>query len=605
MRAEAADNSQEPGRRASVGTTLLAVAAVLAALGTIWYRLFSGVDLEDESGWLVVPWRWALGDTPFVDEENLAQVTSFLVYPFVKAFALLRGNDVTGLVLYGRHLYLGLALVVGAITYVVLRRLLRRQLALVIAALSVALLALDSPQISSTGLAAALLTLGALLGLRSVTEPPARPWALASGVAFGLAVVAYPTLLFVVPFFAVFLSFALGRRALAIVEHGAFIRPPDPPGPPTGRNAWLVLSAWALGGVLVFVPVGLLLASFGTTNLARCWRYTLSAGRTLGQLGGSAKASEVAAGLVSLFWSRPYLLAGAVAAYLVYRRWPRIGRGLLLGLPAALAVAAQRPGTGTAALLLIAAALAPYCFVFLPSERRADGGRLLIWVWAPTLLAGAMAAYTSSLGAIQAAMGVVPAVLTGAVFVAWALESVPWPSARFPWLGLVFLVALLAVAVSLPLVREQSRAAQTTTRFTSGPWWGISTGRDEHAFVSRLAADLTTQAAQGGRLLVFYGGSGAYLLWPGDVATNSYWIRSGSGGEMGALPSATVAALRRHRVVPDVVLHFAATEGLSAAELQAGSGGLDYPTVLVRPEYAIHRRPSAETVEDVLRRLRR
>ena len=79
-------------------------------------------------------------------------------------------------------------------------------------------------------------------------EPPARGWALASGAASGLAVVAYPTLLFVLPFYAVFLAFAFGRRVVAMVAQAAFAHPPDPPGPPTGRAAWLALSAWALGG---------------------------------------------------------------------------------------------------------------------------------------------------------------------------------------------------------------------------------------------------------------------------------------------------------------------------------------------------------------------
>ena len=76
------------------------------ALVLTWRRLFFGMDLQDESYYILVPWRWALGDKPFVDEENLAQVVGFLEYPFIKAFEVLRGGDVTGLVLYGRHLYL-------------------------------------------------------------------------------------------------------------------------------------------------------------------------------------------------------------------------------------------------------------------------------------------------------------------------------------------------------------------------------------------------------------------------------------------------------------------------------------------------------------------
>jgi len=86
---------------------------------------------------------------------------------------------------------------------------------------------------------------------------------LASGVAYGLSVVAYPTLVFIVPFLPVFLAFALGRRAVAMVAEGSFVRPPDPQGPPTGNHAWMIVSAWALGLAIVLVPASLLIAGFG------------------------------------------------------------------------------------------------------------------------------------------------------------------------------------------------------------------------------------------------------------------------------------------------------------------------------------------------------
>lgn len=590
------------GTRAAAGAS---VAATGAAIALAWYRLWQGIDLNDESGWLVVPWRWALGDRPFVDEENLAQIPSFLVYPFVKAFAVARGYDVTGLVLYGRHLYLLMAVGVAFVSFLVLRRLVRWELALLIAALCVAFLSRDTPQVTSTTMAAALLTLGAVLGLRAVLEPWARRWALACGGAFGLAVVAYPTLLFVVPFAVVFLAFALGRRAVAMIAEGAFASPPDPLGPPTGRAAWDVVSSWALGGCLVLAPVGLVLVSFGVDNLVQCWRYTLVIGRDLGQLGGAVKAYEVASGFWAFVWSRPYLMGAAIAVYLVYRRRPSVGRALLAGLPIALWLAARQEALGTAGFVLICAALAPYLYVFTPADRRVDGARVLIWVWAPTLLTGAMAAYTSSLGYVHASMGVFPGVLASALFTAWALESVTPIRSREPVLAIVVLIAILGVTVSFQF-REQARLApQATVRFSEGPWWGISVPKAEHAFVTRLADDLAATARPDDKLLVFYGGSGVYLLWNGDIAANSYWIRHGESGQLGTLPAPTIDYYHRHHEVPTLAIHLVTTAGLSPAELQASCGGLGYPPILVRPTYAVHRKPPQLTVDEVLARLSR
>jgi hypothetical protein len=600
--------AQSPGTKrrdrvsgaAVVGYASLSIVSALLALALAWYRLFQGLDLEDESGALVVPWRWAMGDRPFVDEENLAQIPGLLLYPFVKLFAVVRDYDVTGLVLYGRHLYLFMALGVAVAAFVVLRRLVRWELSLPIAALCVAFLSRDTPQLSSTTMGAALLTLSSVLGLRAVIEPPARGWALASGAALGLAVIAYPTLLFVAPFYAVFLAFAFGRRVVAMVSQGAFAHPPDPQGPPTGHTAWLALSAWALGGALTLIPVSVVILSFGPDNLVRAWRHTLAIGRDLGQLGGATKAYDVVSGLWGFAWSTPYLVLAAVVVYGLYRRWPTLGRTALAGLPVALWLAGQQPGLGTSGFVLMYAALAPYLYLFVPQERRPEGAKVLVWVWVPALLAGAMAAYTSSLGYVHAAMGVFPGVLAGALFLAWILESLRRPGARAPWLALVVLVAVLGVAVSFQFREHARLAPQATKRFSTGPWWGISVAAPQHAFVTRLAADLDAQERPGDKLLVFYGGPGLYLLWHGEVATNSYWIRQGDGGEMGTLPEPTLDFFRRQHEVPTVAVHLFDTSGRSPAELRAGSGGLDYPAVLVRPEYAIHRKPADKTVDEVL-----
>jgi hypothetical protein len=84
------------------------------------------------------------------------------------------------------------------------------------------------------------------------------------------------------------------------------------------------------------------------------------------------------------------------------------------------------------------------------------------------------------------------------------------------------------------------------------------------------------------------------------VATNSVWITSPKGldvnGDTGPLPPATLAYYARQRIMPDVVVRVIDTTGLTSGELQAHySGGLPYRLVLVRPQYAVFRRPGAAT----------
>jgi len=594
---------------------VFAAAALVSAAAAVvftWQRLFTGMDLQDESFYIVVPWRWALGDTPFVNEQNLAQVSSLLEYPLIKLFGIVRDYDVTGLVLYTRHLYLLMMLGAAAAVFLILRRVVRWELALPVASVYVAFIFWETPQLSYNTMGAAFLTLGAALGLWVVLEGGGRVWALASGASYGLAIVAYPTLLFVVPFCADFVAFALGRRAVGMVAEFAFAHPPDPEGPPTGHPAWRALSFWVLGGVAVLAPVSLLFLSFGLKNLLRCWAFTMEVARSLDQLGGAAKAYEVAQGFWRFYWSRPYLIVAALVILVVYRRWPMPGRVLLVTLPLALWLAGQRSMLDAAGFVLVYAALAPYLFLFVPRARREAGAKLLLWVWAPAMIAGAMTAFTSAAGYLNAPVGFTPTLMVSGVFLAWALEAVASPdpvasdaasSGRLPWLALVVLVAVVGVTVVFQFQQRDVPYRELTSRFDSGPWWGIKVTPDRRGLLDGFASDLRAQSRPDDALLVFYQACGYYLYWRGEIAANSYWLSNSD--VLAPLPQATFSYYRRHRIVPTLVVHLISTAGMTDAELQAACGGLDYPPTLVRPYYAFQRKPAGESTAEVLARLPR
>jgi hypothetical protein len=590
------------------------------------------MDLRDESFYVLVPWRWALGDKPIVHEQNLAQTPGFVMYPFVKLFAVLRDYDVTGYVLYMRHLYLLMMIGVAVAVFLLLRRLVRWELAALAATVYVTYIFWATPQLSYNTIALAFLTLGAALGAWVVLLGKGRRFACASGLAFGVAVAAYPSLLFIVPFYAVFFVFAQGRRAAAMVAEGAFVHPPDPEGPPTGPRAWRALSAWVLGGVLVLVPLGLVMLSFGPRNLARSWQFTMSGARELHQLGGASKALEVAQGFWGWVTWRPDLIVAALLAYLVFRRRPRMGRALLAALPVALWLAAQRGMLGASGYVQVYALMAPLLYLFIPREGRATGARLLIWIWAPAMIAGTMTAYTSAAGDVNSAVGLAPALIVSGLFLAWALEAVGRPtssapgpsalpfrpgdggaglpsalsgSAGVPWLALAVLIAIVGVTVTLNIQFQQRDVAygELTSRFDSGPWWGIKVTPERRRLLDSYAADLHAQALPADKLLVIDEGSGYYLYWNGEIAANSYWI--GTDPKTGQLPQSTISYYRRHRIVPTLVIHLLPTAGMTDAELQAASGGLDYPPTLVRPKYAFQRKPADESTAEVLARLPR
>jgi hypothetical protein len=266
-------------------------------------------------------------------------------------------------------------------------------------------------------------------------------------------------------------------------------------------------------------------------------------------------------------------------------------------------VAGQRPLLQASGFVQIYAFLTPYLYLFIPREKREPGAKLLVWVWAPAIIAGVMTAYTSAAGYVSSAVGLAPALMVGGLFLAWALEAVA--RNRVPWLALAALVAIAAVTVSFNF-QYQSRDVpytQLTSRFESGPWWGIKVTPGRRLQMDGFAADLETQASPADKLLVFWEGSGYYLYWNGEIAANTYW--AAPDPKTGDLSRSTISYYRRHRLVPTVAVRVLATAGMSEEELVASGGGLDYPVAVVRPAYVISRKPADESTSDVLARLPR
>ena len=527
------------------------------------------MDLRDESFYILVPWRWALGDRPFVQEENLAQVSGFVMYPFVKLFALVRDYDVTGYVLYMRHLYLLMMFVAAVAVFLLLRRLVRWELAALASTVFVTHIPWATPQLSYNTIALAFLTIAAALGAWVVVLGKGRRYALASGAALGVAVAAYPTLLFIVPFYAVFLAFALGRRAVALLAEGTLSPSARPRRPADG--------ACDLAGLECLGP-----RWGGGPAAARAGDAQLRAAEHPAEpeLHHGRRARDPSAGRRLQGSERDQRILGLLHVPAVPHR--RRAGGLsgvpplatrrqspARGCPLALWVAGQRPLLQASGFVQVYAFLTPYLYLFIPRERREAGAKLLVWIWAPAIIAGAMTAYTSAAGYVSSAVGFAPAMIVGGLFLAWSLEAVT--KDRIPWLALAALVAIAAVTVSFNF-QYQSRDvpyAQLTSRFDSGPWWGIKVTPGRRQQMDGFAADLKAQTTPADKLLVFFGGQRLLpVLERCEIASNTYW--AGPDLKTGDLAQSTIDYYRRHHLVPTVAARLLATAGMSEERTRGG-----------------------------------
>jgi hypothetical protein len=605
--------------------TAAALVLAAAALALTWYRLTLGCDLNDEAFSVLVPWRWALGDRPLVDEMDLAQVAGFLSYPFVKAFTLVAGETATGLVLYMRHMYLLFVIGVAAASFLVLRPLVRWQLALAVSLVVVTFVFGALPALTHNTLAMGLLTLGFGLGVQVVRQGNGRRYAALAGLCHGLAVVAFPTLLFVMPFVALFFVLAQGRQARALVA-GLTWHVPEDPRPqdgPTGPGAFRTLAAYVGGGLAPVAAVAVVALAAGPRNVFRCWQFTLQAARGLDQLSGAAKAVDVTVGMARFIASQWAVVVALVILYLLYRRWPRLGRGLLVLLPAALYVAGRQIEAEAAGMVLLYGLVAPYLYVLLPRPRRDAAAAVLIWVWPSAVIAAAMTAYTSTDGWVHGAVGLFPAVVVSGLFLAWdliaavdggegAAEGGARPGkgaaagsaggAAGAWLAFAALAAVVAVTISFQFQYQAggARFAELSARLDAGPWWGVRVTPAQRALLDGYAADLEAQAQPGDALLVYFRHPGLYLYWPHGLATNSVSLLGRPADDPFApLPESTVAFYRRTRRVPDLVVHVAPTAAADPSEL-AECGGLRYPVAVMRSDYTVNRRPPGTSTREIL-----
>ena len=555
------------------------MAIALVALAFTWRRLFLGIDLNDEGFYVAVPYRFALGARPFVDEMSVLQTAQFFVYPFVKLYVWLSGGA-DGLVLFTRHLYLAWVALVSLIACLGLKKVVRWEYALAASLVCVTFVFVSTTNLSYNTLGAGLLVIGMALGARAVVGGGRDRWLAAAGVAQALAVLAYPTLILALPVVAVCLGSSVpGRR-----RRGA-------------------LRAWALGAGATLLAEALLLASFGVSNVLRCLRFQVSGWHELNRSSGLARLWGVVTGVERHLDLYPLVVVAALVLWLAYRRWP-LARLALVLTPLALLPFGQQLVSGGDGFGVVYGLAAPYFYLFVPAERRALATRLLVWGYLPALAAGLISGYTSTNGWLQMDVGLLPAMVLSGVFLALALAPRGGDRERLrrvlPGLALVCLAGILAVTIvfQFEFLPRAVPYSHMTVTVRGGPYAGIRTTPQRAAYLDQLRADLARVAGPSDRLLVFYQVPAFYLFWPHRTATNSVWISSVEGlnvmDDPGPLPPATQAFYGREHIRPDVVVRVINTVGLSARQLeQHYCGGLDYRLVLVRPQYAIFRRPGS------------
>lgn len=488
-----------------------AVVLATATLAVMGWRMLHGLDFYDESYYVALPLRFALGDRPFIDELNISQTAAIVLYPFIKLYQAALGTD--GIFLYVRFLYLAFFSCVGWSAYAFARPHLPRAAALLVGAAALCFIPYGAPGLSYNTISMGLFALGLFASARWLLAPPdvapRRFWRqplYRAGLAHAAACLAYPSMLLtVVACAACFIALARGRRLQ-------------------------VLALYAAGGVTFALLVSPLFLAAGLHRLRTVAAY--AGGSSLATTFGPAGLAER---LATFRQSHPELLLAAATTVvgLVAARWiPRLAAAALaVALPLICRDTAMLGYLGSLGLISSFALLGPLLCLGLCLHRgmglpeRRLAAVLGLGVIAPSLLHGVVMAASSSNGATAAGIGMFPAALAAAIALAALVDHAFRLTPRWrPALALApaLLIGALLQHTATSYYSDGPTQA-LTERIDRGPYWGLHTTPAKRQQLEKMTAELL--AHRGGRdARLYYNVPAAYIIAERRPMVASPWI---------------------------------------------------------------------------------
>ena len=550
---------------------VIALGIVLAVLFLTWRRLFFGVDFTDEAFYIALPYRFALGDIPIKDEQNLAQLAGVLLMPFMRLFLYYQGNT-DGIVLFSRHLHFAFTVLVGLSVFIAIKRTFRWPVALMVSVICVAFVPFNIHGLSYNTMGCGFLTMGCFLGMVDQDRGSASRWAyFFSGVSHCLAILVYPPLLVAVCVYAVVILF-----------NGSYQR--------------VQRVSYVCGGILAaMIPLTLVLQA-GIESLSPLVEYVKSAGV---QGGGWKKLADVGVD----FWRQSPHVGTIVTGMAILGIWhrfkPRWMRFILPFLPLMLflyTLSAQR-GALTyveAHYLVIAVSLfGPFVYLFVAQDK--FGKNLFRLIWWPSFIGGIVTAWSSSNGTVNGAIGMFPAALASILLVIRALQLMPsiTRSLRVTRQGMMVLTPIL---ILLPLLvggslyvygEDVPFTSVLTERITDGPYRGIKTKVDKSIFINKFSHELVPLVRPNDTVLFFSDFPAGYLFANARPATNSVWLST-----LGPIPTSlthTMKYYQKNGINPSLVFMSKKSTDSSGLLVNMVQGN-EYRKIFHNDDYSVFRR---------------
>ncbi|WP_284643854.1 hypothetical protein [Paenibacillus silviterrae] len=491
-------------------TKAYTITAYIIALLVVMFsytRLYFGVDFTDEAFYNSIPFIFSLGQVPFVDEINLLQTASFFTYPFIKLYIIFMGSS-DGLVLFTRHLYFFFMLLLSYFIYNLVVKSINKDVAILVSLPSVTFTPFNIPSLSYNTLGMGFLSIGLFLGVYTLQYVSNKKWMVLTGLSLGFAVVAYPTLIMPIIFYALLLLLHSIRKKVA--------------------TPFLFFT---VGGCLAVLPLLLIANIVGIKNILLSYQYSTSVGV---QGGSFSKVIENIETVYTMFNNKWVLVFTMFALCISYKYVKNLFSMLLLIFPfLAFDYDNYQHIVASMVFIIYYALLAPFLLIYLRKDVLSK--RLFLYGWVPSFIAGITTLWSSSNGYKSAAIGIFPGAIITSIYVILILTKLMQnnKSSNAALKGLLkgvqllyplFLLMLLIMQQFSSVYRDD-KIPLLTRKVDFGPYKGIYSTDKKYDFMKNLTKDISRYPTDMKILFYDYFPAG-YLFSTRIPAANTTWLIS-------------------------------------------------------------------------------
>lgn len=194
-------------KRALITWIVCLFAALMVALTV--YSLYFGVSPHDEAFYVSIPYRFILGDRPFIDEYSFTQTAAFFTIPFFKVFLHLKGSS-EGIILFSRYLHFTFTVLLAGLVFFTFKKVASTWEAILLALPCIVFVPFNIHGLSYNTLAILFSTAAYLFGFLTVIRARSDSnleinksvykfdaFLFSAGAFHAFALICYPTLLFI------------------------------------------------------------------------------------------------------------------------------------------------------------------------------------------------------------------------------------------------------------------------------------------------------------------------------------------------------------------------------------------------------------------------